>query len=228
MVPEWHWRDRFEGVSVFFGGKGLPAAKAEALRHITDPTLERAWVRQIHSSRVVEAWRAAEGERGEGDALITRAAGLALAVVTADCVPVLATDGSRIAAIHAGWRGVAGRIVQAALEPWPSPPRVAWIGPAIGGDVYEVGEEVAERVVEASHPQFCRPGARDRPHVDLGGAVAWQLAQLGVREIRRSPLCTLSTPELWSWRRDGAAAGRNYAVIYRRNSEESSSGRTAD
>lgn len=163
------------------------------------------------------------GCAGEADALATRRRDLALAVVTADCVPVLIAAESpgaepALAAVHAGWRGVASRIAPAAVERLGARPgaMAAWIGPAIGGCCYEVGEDVARRVAAGAGAEggFARPGPRGRPHVDLAAAVESQLRAAGVGRIRRVDRCTRCDPDLWSYRREGRAAGRNLAIIY--------------
>jgi YfiH family protein len=203
------WRGAGAGAAFRFVGRGGEgAAEGEA---IVPARLERAWLRQVHSARVVDA---APGECGEGDALIVERPGLAALVRVADCVPVLLAGGGRAAAVHAGWRGIAAGVVEAAVERLGAP-ELAWIGPAIGPCCYEVGPEVAQAVEAASRPGLARAGPRGRPHLDLGAAVATQLARAGVARIVQLAHCTRCRPEwLASYRRDGAAAGRNLAWIW--------------
>ncbi|MFN7942498.1 MAG: polyphenol oxidase family protein [Thermoanaerobaculia bacterium] len=208
--------DRAADVEVRFFGKGVAGRDAELPVALVPLGLERAWLTQIHSAIVHEA---RPGLVGEGDALVSGARRLGLVVATADCVPLLIAGASRLAAVHAGWRGVAARIVERALERLAEPARVAWIGPAIGGCCYEVGEEVAAAVVAASDRSVLHPGSRGRPHLDLASAVAAQLARAGVGEIRRASLCTRCSGDFWSHRRDGSAARRNLALIWRRGPE---------
>jgi YfiH family protein len=183
---------------------------------------EVAWAEQIHSARVLEA---SVGSCGEGDALVADRPGLALSVVTADCVPVLLAScdpGGPIAAVHAGWRGIAAEIVVRALDRLAvsAASLVAWIGPAIGGCCYEVGPDVAERVARVSTPDAVRPSpdsaeARGKPHLDLRRAVRAQLEAAGVEDVRSVDRCTRCHPrELWSYRRDGEEAGRNFAFLW--------------
>lgn len=181
---------------------------------------EVGWVRQVHSARVR---RAEAGACGEGDALITDRRGLGLSVVTADCVPVLLASknpGAGLAAVHAGWRGIAAEILDSTLEALAAHPRslVAWIGPAIGPCCYEVGLDVAERVAAVSTETAVRPNpnpGRPRPHLDLPGAVRFQLAAAGITEVRCCDRCTFCHPdELWSYRREGKGAGRNHAFVW--------------
>ncbi|MDA8016159.1 MAG: polyphenol oxidase family protein [Thermoanaerobaculia bacterium] len=213
-------------VQIAFTGKGLPATKPEdfgrAVGDLLPVDVEPAWVRQIHSADVLEA--RSSGPCGPADALTTRGAGLGLSVVTADCVPVLlagwgteTADGLRepqIAAVHAGWRGIAAGIVGEATSRFVEPPRAAWIGPAIGGTVYEVGPEVAGQIAAAADESVVSMGPNGREHVDLRRAVESQLRSLGVGDVRQVDRCTYSDESLWSYRRDGERAGRNLSVIW--------------
>lgn len=195
---------------------------AAAVRLLAPSGLEPAWLEQVHSAQILEA---VAGCAGEADGLLTRRRDLALAIVTADCVPVLIAgegigEGRELAAVHAGWRGIAGKIVPAAIGRLASRPAAmrAWIGPAIGKCCYEVGEDVAARVVrgtgETAGAALVRRGPRGRPHLDLAAAVESQLRSAGVVRIRRVERCTRCDAELWSYRRQGRGAGRNLALIF--------------
>ncbi len=208
------WSDREGGVEVRFVGRGPDASRRRILRAAAGRPLDLAWLEQVHSARVREA---RPGPCGRGDALVTRRTGLALAVAAADCVPVVVAGPGRLAAIHAGWRGIAAGVVPRAVERLggEASELAAWIGPAIGPCCYEVGDDVAERVEAASGPRAVRAGARGRPHLDLPAAVAAQLAACGVHEASPLATCTRCHPELlWSYRRDGAAAGRNLTFAW--------------
>lgn len=209
----WVVADRRGPAEIRFVGRGRRSDRAAALSEAGGAGLELSWCRQLHSARVLEA---APGESGEGDALITRRAGLALCVAVADCVPVLLAAQDRIAAVHAGWRGIAAGIVPRTLEALDGSGELsAWIGPAIGACCYEVGDDVAARVARVSGPEVVRPRERDRPHLDLRRAVELQLAGGGVGSVRRIDECTRCRPALlWSYRRDGAGSGRNLAFVW--------------
>ncbi|HYH47477.1 MAG TPA: peptidoglycan editing factor PgeF [Thermoanaerobaculia bacterium] len=210
-----------QGAEVRFVGRGPepradPAAVPAALIPEAPPL---AWARQIHSDRVLAAL---PGECGEGDALVSGPGGPALCVVTADCVPVLLAGPEGIAAVHAGWRGLAadviGRTVEEAVRTLGADPTgwTAWIGPAIGPCCYEVSPEVAEQVVAASDPAVALPGPAGKPHLDLHAAARRQLERAGIKDIDTVPTCTrCDTQRLWSYRREGKAAGRNLALIWR-------------
>ncbi len=177
--------------------------------------VQPAWLDQVHSHHVVEA---RPGENGCGDALVSDRARLGLAVVTADCVPILLAGGPQIAAVHAGWKGLASSILLATLESLKvrGSDVTAWIGPAIGSCCYEVGNDVADQVIAASTREVSRPGPRGRPHLDLVAAATWQLERNGVSAIHSLGLCTrCETERLFSYRRDGPGAGRNYALIWK-------------
>ena len=179
-------------------------------RHGGDSQDGMASLQQIHSERCLIV--AAPGCAGEGDALITDRPGVPVSVRTADCFPILLADLRRrtVAAIHAGWRGTAARIVSVTIGRMRTECKtdpadiVAAIGPGIGACCYEVGEEVAQRF------------GRRAGHLDLAGANRAQLVEAGVPEgrIEVLGLCTLCEPARFhSYRRDGEAAGRMVSFI---------------
>jgi hypothetical protein len=202
-------------VAVAFTGRGSDGSRDQVLSRLGGEPLPAAWARQVHSARVLEA---RPGECGEGDALVSRGRGLALSIVTADCVPLLLAGPSAIAAAHAGWRGIAAGVVGAAVAAMAEDPAAlqAWIGPAIGPCCYETGPEVAAQVVAASDPAIVTAGPAGRPHLDLQLAVRRQLEAAGLRQVQVLRLCTrCAEASLHSYRRDGKAAGRNHAFIWR-------------
>lgn len=233
----WVWRDRLGEVEVVFTGRD-PFEEAAA-RPERQAVLDRvepeappvAWAKQIHSTRALQA---KAGACGEGDALFTEEAGLALSVITADCVPVLLAAPDRLAAVHAGWRGIAGKIVAETLRAAGGRPEdfAAWIGPSIGPCCYEVGEDVAAQVAAASAPEVAVTGGggpAGKPHLDLYEAVRRQLEAAGVREVRVIRACTRCDEErLWSYRREGKGAGRNMGFIWRARKPSPGAGSPAD
>jgi len=202
---------------VRFTGRGAPKTPRESRREVLDrispASLELAWLRQIHSNRVLEAQ---PGLTAEGDALWTDQRGLALCIATADCVPIVIAAADRVATVHAGWRGIIAGIVSAAVDVFPEPARLtAWIGPAIGACCYEVGEDVATRIAESASPKVINANTGHRPHADLSKAVEIQLSRLGVEDIRRLGECTAcDCDRLWSYRREGPGAGRNLTFAW--------------
>lgn len=162
---------------------------------------------------------------GEGDALVTDLPGVAVGVITADCLPVLlAGPGGRpVGAAHAGWRGTLARVVPAAVRAlehrYGAAPGglVAVLGPCIRACCYEVGPEVSAAVRQGFAPwsaQILRPGPAGRDHLDLAMLNALQLAAAGVRDVRDRGGCTrCEAASYHSYRRDGRAAGRMVSWI---------------
>jgi YfiH family protein len=217
------WSDRAGKVEVRFVGRGEERSREATLAAVEADAPPVAALKQVHSARVARV--DGPGSAGEGDALITAQRGLALSVITADCVPAVISMGDAIAAVHAGWRGVVAGVVPAAVEELRAvaaasanaAPPVAWIGPAIGVCCYEVGSDVATQVVAASGEAVATPGPAGKPHLDMARAVELQLRRAGIGDVRRLGPCTRCEPELlWSYRRDGAKAGRNIAYIWMR------------
>jgi len=208
------WRFGAHGARALFLGRGAPGRDGAWPEGLLPVGVDRSWLRQVHSDRVVDA---VPGPCGEGDALVARRARLAAQIATADCVPILIAGPDVVVAVHAGWRGLAAGVIGAAMARLgASGAPVAWIGPAIGPCCYEVAPEVETEVVAASFPGVSRPGPRGRPHLDLGAAATEQLRRAGVERVVRVAACTRCRPEwLWSHRGDGPAAGRNLALVWR-------------
>ena len=180
-------------------------------------------LKQVHSGVVqIMDDTSAASDAVEGDAAITSLPGVLLGVQTADCVPVLLADRHArvVAAVHAGWRGTAARIVELAVAAlgrhYVVPPEeiFAVVGPQIGMCCYEIGEDVAE--------QFDEPGLLERraewprPHLNLAEANRRQLLEAGVPEaqIETSSLCTRCRDDLFfSYRREGARTGHMLSVV---------------
>lgn len=154
---------------------------------------------------------------GQADALVTAQRGIVLAVRTADCVPVLLSSEVCIGAAHAGWRGVAAQVLEAtvrAMRELGADQIHAVVGPHIGLDAYEVGEEVVQGIAATGVPTQVFVERRERPHVDVGAAALWQLEALGV-QARREQHCTHADARFYSHRRDGVQTGRQAGVITR-------------
>lgn len=181
-------------------------------------------VRQVHGARVLEHQGPAPrpgSELSEADGLVGGAADVLLAVSVADCVPVLLSDasGARVAAVHAGWRGlVAGVLPEAVRRLGAAAPLVAAIGPCLSLERFEVGDEVA-RAFEAAGLAEAVVAGRPRPHVDLRLAARLQLRSSGVADVEGTDRCTWGhAGEFFSHRRDvthggASATGRMLALI---------------
>ena len=171
--------------------------------------------RQTHSTNV--RWVNTFGEVPDTDAVITSEKGLCIAVKTADCIPILLYDVRKhlIAAVHAGWRGTVGRIVEETLRQMESKAEDlhAIIGPGISEESFEVGDEVYEQFLQAGFPM--QRLARKYPskdgerwHINLKDANRWLLEQYGVRDIRVSDVDTMQSPLYYSARRETINTGR--------------------
>jgi len=142
-------------------------------------------------------------------------------VRVADCVPVLLAsgDGRVVSAVHAGWRGVAAGVVSEAVQAMRrlgASDIVAAVGPCIGVNHFEVGQEVAEAFDSAGLRPCVRRDGWPKPHIDLSSAVAWQLREAGVESSRidRTDRCTFAhADEFFSHRRDHGRTGRQAALI---------------
>jgi YfiH family protein len=176
-------------------------------------------VKQVHGARAVLASETTGAAAVEGDAVVANTGGVAVGVRVADCVPVLVGDlaSGRVAAIHAGWRGVVAGVVRAGVDLLGGRERVAVIGPCIGACCFEVGRDVAAQI------GFVTRVHGDKSHVDLRAAVRSQLRALGLADARIDDLagCTRhETERFHSFRRDGANSGRMLAAIAARPDAE--------
>lgn len=176
------------------------------------------WLNQVHGTTVVEA--APHDSPPTADASFARSSGHACVVLTADCLPVLLCDreGTRVAAAHAGWRGLAGGVVESALRAMGiSPDRVlAWLGPAIEQDMYEVGSEVREQFVARSSDNAAafKGNARGRWQADLYDLARRELARLGVTQVFGGGFrCYGDRDRFFSFRRDGTT-GRMATLVW--------------
>lgn len=221
--PERAWQVRLPAAVFRFGigpptGGGRDAGRAERV------AAGGGWLAvsatQPHGAAVAAVERPVEVPMGGCDGLATDRDDIALVVWTADCVPLLLAGGRAVAAVHAGWRGAAAGVVPATLELLRGRYGVepaelwAWLGPAVCGRHYPVGEEVVA-ALEATGvaPTRWRQGRR----VDLRQLVAAQLEAAGVHRSRVGVVdaCTVEDPALASYRRDGAKAGRQWSFAAR-------------
>lgn len=198
------------------------AANRARLRELLKLDAEPAWLNQVHGVAVKNVDGAPFSPIPfTADAAVASHAGAACVVMVADCLPVLfcSSDGQRVGAAHAGWRGLAEGVLErtvAAMET-PANELSAWIGPAISQDHFEVGDEVREAFVKvdrAANSRF-RMNARGRWQADLVGLARLRLASLGLMNVSGGNWCTYSDRErFFSHRRDGKG-GRLAALIWR-------------
>ncbi len=162
--------------------------------------------RQVHGSDVAR-WDAPPEELVDVDGHVTDTPGLALLVVTADCLPVALAGPGRVAMLHCGWRGIAAGILARGVAAFDQPP-VAVVGPGIGRDHYEVGSEVLDAFADV-------PGAADGRQLDLRTVAEARLHAAGVQDVRHVDHCTYEREDLFfSHRRDGGVTGRQAGIVW--------------
>ena len=185
------------------------------------------WLDQVHGTDVVRADPGGSDVQ-TADGLWTDDPRVVCGVLTADCLPVVlcARDGSRVAALHAGWRGLVGGVIEAGLRAMAveAGDVLAWLGPAIGPAAFEVGPEVREAFLRAANATHqletvtCFTASERRPghyYGDLRALAELRLRAAGVREISAENACTYSDPErFFSYRRD-ASTGRMATFVVR-------------
>jgi YfiH family protein len=201
-------------------GDDARAVSENRLRLRTALALSRnpVWLNQVHGTAVVEA--TSYESPPTADASFARAPGQACVVLTADCLPVLLCDreGTRVAAAHAGWRGLAGGVVESALRAMGvAPDRVlAWLGPAIEQDMFEVGPEVREQFVARTGDNAVafKANARGRWQADLYDLARRELVRLGVTQVFGGGFrCYGDRDRFFSFRRDGTT-GRMATLVW--------------
>jgi YfiH family protein len=205
-------------------------------RHLPGPP---CWLRQVHGTTVVDAAAACPGESFEADGVFSHSPGVVCAVMTADCLPVLLCDHSAsvVAAAHAGWRGLQAGIVEQTVAAIgvPGEQLLAYLGPAIGPEAFEVGDEVrsafidaypeavaafvpssqARNLAQVGAPSALRPAARWLADIYL--LARQRLRRSGVNAIYGGAYCTVSEPQrFFSYRRDGVT-GRMASLIWLAN-----------
>ena len=197
-----------------------PMEQRRRLRETLSLPSEPRWLRQVHGTAVVTE---PGFDEPAADAAVTAIGSVVLAILTADCLPVLFCEqtGGEVAAAHAGWRGLSAGVLEATVAAMKSPPErlMAWLGPAAGPAAYEIGVEVRDaflghdsRAEAAFVPT--RPG-----HwlVDLYALARQRLLSVGVVRVFGGDLCTISDPQrFYSHRRD-QSTGRMASLIWRKD-----------
>lgn len=193
------------------------ARNRAALASVLGPEVRVGWLEQMHGCAVAHLDTATAP--AAADAAITHTRALACAVLVADCVPILlcAADASEVAAVHAGWRGLAAGVIARAVAAFAVHPGrlLAWIGPCIGAARYRVGDELRERFV-AIEPRDAAWFHRHRGHwyCDLHGLSASRLEHAGVGAIYGTRRCVYrEAAHFYSYRRDGVT-GRMAGLIW--------------
>lgn len=182
---------------------------------------EPRWMKQVHGARVVNLDEDADGAPPAADAAVTSMPARVAVVLTADCMPVLLCDerGQHVGIAHAGWRGMAGGVIENTVRAMDVDPArvIAWMGPAIGPEAFEVGDDVLEAFtrVDASARAAFRPGRPGKHYADLYALARQRLAAIGVTRVCGGGYCTFNdAARFFSWRR-GGERGRMGAFIWR-------------
>lgn len=194
------------------------AANRARLRAAASLPAEPVWLEQVHGTVIVDAAQAASGVQADGSH--ARAPGVVCAVLTADCLPVFLCDrdGTRVAVVHAGWRGLVAGIIEQGVAALNLPPArlLAYLGPAIGPRAFEVGPEVRAAFVtqDAAAQDAFVPGDGDRHWADIYLLARGRLARAGVSAVFGGEECTYEDrARFYSYRRDGRC-GRMASLIW--------------
>ncbi|WP_322844849.1 peptidoglycan editing factor PgeF [Pseudomonas sp. B33.4] len=195
-----------------------PEAVAENRRRLTDHfSIQPAWLQQVHRIAVAHA---DPGIVATADASWTATPGIACAAMTADCLPALFCDraGTRVAAAHAGWRGLAAGVLEATLDSLDvsAGDVLVWLGPAIGPKAFEVGPEVREVFINQL-PQaaeaFVPSANAGKFMADIYLLARLRLAERGVTAVYGGGFCTVTDPRFFSYRR-APRTGRFASLVW--------------
>ena len=215
-VSEGPWASMNLGTHVGDAPEAVRRNRAILREHLP---AEPCWLEQVHGVAVADAAQAGIAPL-RADASVAHRPGAVCAVMTADCLPVLFCDraGSVVAAAHAGWRGLAAGVLEAAVARMQVPPVtvMAWLGPAIGPSAFEVGDEVREAFMRADARAAAafRPGeAAGKWMADLYRLAQLRLAVIGVDAVSGGGLCTVADARFYSYRRDGVS-GRFASLVW--------------
>jgi polyphenol oxidase len=194
------------------------AANRSQLRSAADLPADPVWLNQVHGAQVADLDAGMAG--GAADAAICRQPGRVCAILTADCLPILLADasGGAVAAVHAGWRGLAAGVIEGTVRELDVAPGdlMAWLGPAIGPQHFEVGAEVRDALLQGDPGGggAFAPNARGRFMADLPQLARRRLVTLGISRIYGTDACTYAHSERYfSHRRDGRC-GRQATLIW--------------
>jgi len=192
-------------------------ANRKAIAQMLNLPSNPIWLEQVHSDRVIKIDKNTAVQ--QADASYTDQADVVSVVMTADCLPVLlaSSDGTEIAAVHAGWRGLLAGVIANTAAMFKTDNIIAWLGPAIGADCFEVGGEVKSSFINKS-VQFSsafKQKSEEKYLADIYQLATIDLAALGITQVYGGGFCTVTDKErFYSYRRDGET-GRMATFIWR-------------
>lgn len=210
-------RDLNLGNPSVYGAEAI-AMNRQTLREAFNLPNEPYWLKQTHSTIAVDIDQ--DYAVTEADASFTNQKKVICAVLTADCLPLLVCDreGTTVAAIHAGWRGLLNGVIENTVKLFSHDPAelMVWLGPAIGPEVYEVGDEVRETFLthDAQAEQAFKPSPNDRWLMDIYQLARQRLAQQGITAIYGGEHCTYTETDLFFSHRRDPQTGRQVSLIY--------------
>lgn len=172
------------------------------------------YMKQVHGNRVAVIEEVTD-EVPTADALITGIPGITLAVMVADCIPLILSSKHSVAAVHVGRKGLVNRVAEKTIEIMreiSDQEITATLGPAICGKCYEVSQEIFDEVV-ASHPTAATRTSANTPSLDLVAGLITDLKSLGIKSIYNQSRCTVESDDLFSYRRS-AITGRQAGLVW--------------
>lgn len=242
LKPDWSAPDRVRAISTTRAGgvSGRPWNSLNLGSHVEDDpehaqenrrrlaestgldSAQIGWLNQVHGTEVVELTPNNVGQAAKADASYTHHPGIACAILTADCLPVILADseGTVVGAAHCGWRSLCGGVIENLVSAMAVAPEAlqAWLGPAIGPTSFEVGPEVRDAFLEhdpEAANAFKDAGARPGHFMaDIYRLAVLRLNRLGVYNVTGGGLCTVQNPDrFFSYRRDGRT-GRMATLVW--------------
>ena len=172
------------------------------------------YMKQVHGNRVAVIEEVTD-EVPTADALITGIPGITLAVMVADCIPLMLSSKHSVAAVHVGRKGLVNRVAEKTIEIMreiSDQEITATLGPAICGKCYEVSQDIFDEVV-ASHPAAATRTSANNPSLDLVAGLITDLKSLGIKSIDNQSRCTVESDDLFSYRRS-AITGRQAGLVW--------------
>lgn len=224
LTPNWPAPARIKAYTTLRSAWGNSAnVKSSDSEHTLQTLLQLPekpfWINQTHSAIAIEA---IEGNQHQtADASFTSAIHRVCIVLTADCLPILICNqqGTQVAAIHAGWRGLASGIIETTLQSLSDSGEnlLAWLGPAIGPQKFEVGNDVLHAFTSKQPEALAafNPVSQDKWLADLYQLATLRLKSFGITHIYGGSYCTYTQPDLFfSYRRDQGKTGRMASLIW--------------